>query len=201
MTNSKLLEKLYTIKNGGASVDCLISEVKDEITKEEAKKSGRAAALKACNRIIKSGKNTNRIALSAAWIDEDGRECVCDSFHAVRLKNPLNLEKIPENTTPLTLAGVCKPSGDMLLHLPEIGELKALIKTKKAEQKAYKNKGSILYDFGEDLPAVNAEFLLDMMEALPGATASTSETRPLISTIYFISEDGDGVLCPIRKAK
>ena len=72
--------------------------------------------------------------------------------------------------------------------------------TMPSSAKASKNRKPATWDFGKDLPTVNAEYLLDMLELLPGCTATVSESRPIHSTIYFQAEGvGEGCLCPTRK--
>lgn len=51
----------------------------------------------------------------------------------------------------------------------------------------------------ELIPAVDARFLLDIVEILPGATFRASNYRPDIGGIYFESADGFGILLPVRK--
>lgn len=198
MTNTKLLEKLYGAEKNPAKISELIAEIKGEIIAEEAKKNGRAGTLSACKRIIKRGKTQYRDALAGAWIDKNGRECVCDGFCAVRINTPLGLEKIPAGVDPLDLERLIFDNARLnmgdALELPTIAELKAYIKIKKAE-----NKTGVIWDFGENLPAVNAQYLLDVLEALPGAVATPSSRRPFVTAIYFTSDNGDGALLPIRK--
>ena len=76
---------------------------------------------------------------------------------------------------------------------------KAHIKLKKAEQYSRKAK-YIIYDFGEDLPVVNAEYLFDILTASPEARAYKKAGQAgIIDAIYFEAEGGDGVLLPLRK--
>lgn len=88
------------------------------------------------------------------------------------------------------------------LELPTVAELKAHIKTQKAENKANGVKGPAKYDFGLGRPLVNAEYLLDMLELLPGCEAVCGQDKPELQGIYFSAEgQGEGILFPIHKSR
>jgi hypothetical protein len=48
---------------------------------------------------------------------------------------------------------------------------------------------------------VDAEYLLDMLDALPGAVIMGNRFKPAISALYFKAENGDGILLPLRRPK
>lgn len=184
----------------GALLAELLIEAEREITTEEAKKGGRLDALKAAERLIKRAKaDTYRTALHGAWIDSDGLQCICDGYNGYRLREHLTLEKLPDNVEPIDLKRIVTPNQGERLTLPSAAELRAYIKTEKARLKAKKDKSIVIYDFGEGLPAVNAEYLLTALEILPGCTATASKQYPTKRAIYFESEAGTGCVCPIRK--
>lgn len=145
-------------------------------------------------------KNTddNRPDVHGAWIDEQGRQCVCDGYRAARLFTPV--ENIPECKGFEGLEKCITPCYDYTekLPLPTLAELKAYIKQFKAEHKAkeYKNTG-IRYDLGDVLPAVNAQYLVDMLNIFGSDSAYWS--GKVNASIYFKSEQGDGILLPVRK--
>ena len=78
---------------------------------------------------------------------------------------------------------------------------------KKMEKKdtRWGARGTYVYDFGDDLPMVNAAFLKDIMDILPDAKAYATnnpwrgEKRVETSGIIFRSEAGDALLLPVRK--
>jgi hypothetical protein len=140
--------------------------------------------------------------MHGAWIDNN-KQYICDGFRVVRFNEPLPLESIPEGVEPLNMSRSIAPGMNTgaRLSLPELGELRAHIKTEKARIKAEKLRRVVpLWDFGDGLPAVDAQYLADMLEALPGCTATAAKDHPELRIIYFESENGDGVLCPVRKA-
>ena len=164
--------------------------------------AGKLSPLKAANRIIKIAKRSHRIATHGSWM-LNGMQCYCDGYRAVRLHNPLPTEEIPPEALPMDLSGIINGAKENMgaeLILPSIAELKAHIKIQKAVKKSNKDRNPVTYDFGENLPAVNAEYLMDMLELLPECKARAAKHKPLIGLIYFEAEAGDGALCPVRKA-
>ena len=185
----------------------LTLDLKDAVAQDAARASGRGSARVAANRIIKNAICCqSRENLKGAWM-QDGKQCICDGYHAVILDSEIpGLPQVKEDMEKMPLEGIFKPlraHAGVRLSLPTTGELKAAIRLHKAEEKAKKaskNRRPATWDFGKDLPTVNAEYLLDILELLPGCTATVSEIRPISSTIYFQSEGvGEGCLCPVRK--
>lgn len=192
--------------NGNAVeiIEALKQEAAAEIRRDEAKRSGTASRQKAAERIIKSAKSVQpfRPCMHGAWID-NGKQYICDGFRVVRFNEPLPLESIPEGVEPLNASRIIAPGMNTgaTLDLPELGELRAHIKTEKARIKAEKLRGIVpLWDFGDGLPAVDAQYLADMLEALPGCTATVAKDYPELRIVYFESENGDGGLLPVKKA-
>ena len=76
----------------------------------------------------------------------------------------------------------------------DISEVKVYIKTEKA-----KRKKKIVWDFGEGKPAVNAQYLIDIMECFSEKVNAyyISENK----LIYFVSKNKktEAVLMPVRK--
>lgn len=131
-----------------------------------------------------------------------GKHCVCNGYMLVRFNDPVPLPTVPGG---LNAAGaVERPrTYDEPFPLPTLKEAKNLLKLAKALRpgtwagKVYRlaTRG-YFYDPGEGLPAVNLQYLADMLEALPGCTAYHGrETAP----IYFTAETGDGLLMPMKK--
>lgn len=190
-------------KNAADIIEALKAEAAAEIRREAAKNGGKLNRTKAAERVIKNAKSyqSARACFHGAWTDAAGRQCICDGFQAYRLREALPLEKIPENESPLDLDRILSPNHGEPLALPDVGELRAYIKTEKARKKAKKDKTAPLYDFGDGLPALNAEYLLTALEILPGCTATASKERPEIRAIYLKSEAGEGIICPVRKGR
>ena len=146
--------------------------------------------INAIKRIINN--NPYRTALQGVFIDDSGRACACDSYRVIRLtaENPAELPTAPGLDVKRFFD---VPRGWDLL-LPTENELKAIIK------RSNETKTHAVYDFGDDLPAVNARYLLDILRIFPDATAYRSKTNTKNGAVFFESTFGDALLMPIRKA-
>lgn len=221
MTNNQMLERTYEmlelaiqLKGGETAAEdenvrnMLLSEgfmfgdtirkLTEEIDQETAKRAGRGTQRAAMNRIIKEAikANPHRPQFHGAWIAPDDSQIVCSGYAAIKLYEPLEL--------PQTEGGDLKvfdyPTASKPLELPTIGKLKTIIADHKIKWKGTKAKErpAPIYDFGENLPAVNAQYLIDVMEALPGVKIIQYTTPK--SPLYFeIPLKGIGILCPVRK--
>lgn len=160
------------------------------MAKDELGKAKGGTAYSAFKRIIKRIPDHLK-SLQGVWTDSEGRSCVCDGYLSIRLKKPMegfesvpgmDLDKVFPNSTYFT--------DPVDVEIPTPGELK--IKKRKL------TTGKAVYDFGEDLPMVDASFLKDVMDCLPDAKAVT-ERNSTTRLIYFTSDRGDAILLPIRK--
>ena len=164
------------------------------IAKDELGKSKGGTAYSAVKRFIK-GCADSRPEYKGVWYDDQGRQCMCDGYHAIRLVKPvegfgtvrgMDLEKVFPNDGYFT--------DPVELTIPTPGELK--INKRKFE--SWRGAPSY-YDFGDDLPRVNADYLKNIMDCLPGATAVCERSKALTGIIYFKSDKGDAILLPVRK--
>lgn len=183
--------------------------LRDDIADDEARKSGRGSAQAAAKRIIKNAFAIQKIRdnLHGAWM-ENGKQCLCDGYHGVILDSEIpGLPQIDSGLEKINLSRILAPSrknDGAKLTLPTVGELKAAIKIHDAEERARKAKAkdrtTLTWDFGENLPSVQANYLLNLLELLPGCTATAASCYPIRSAIYFRAEGvGEGILMPIRK--
>ncbi len=192
----------------GVQLSALVIDLRETIATEEECKRGRAVPYAAAKRICKRTVecNSHRPSTQGAWIDADGKQCLCDGMTGVRLNSPFKLTVAPEPECgerfdldavirPVRLNSVALKSPSAALH--------AKIKSDRAEYKAsgrpkYESFVS-MYDFGAGLPLVNAEYLLDLLELFPDCEIYAHD-NPLYP-IYFKSASGEAVLCPIRKSE
>ena len=159
MTNAKLLEKLYgiteilppqekeifelcrkdpgTIKTYEQFVDSLavrlaslVFDVETDLKLEAAKSSGKLDRYKACSRILKRAMSDSRAVLHGAWI-ANGMQCICDSYVLVRLKDHLDLGKIPDA---VAVASKTRPLLGAIYFSSSDGDC-VLLPVKKAEVK------------------------------------------------------------------
>ena len=82
-------------------------------------------------------------------------------------------------------------SGDYM-PMPTLDEVKAYV----GRRKKYIPSNGCVWAFSKMGPFVNARWMLDIMEVFPDVRFAKPQNN--ISAIYFHSEDGDGVLLPIR---
>ena len=161
------------------------------MAKDELGKAKGGTAYSAVKRFIK-GCPDSRSDFKGVWMDAEGRQCMCDGYHALRLKN--HVEGF--NTVKGMDLDKCYPKDYELvaeLPMPTPGELK--IGKKKIATVA---GDATVYDFGGDLPLVNADYLKNIMDCLPDAKAYVTD-HPLTGPIIFKSDKGDALLLPIRK--
>lgn len=155
-------------------------------SREELLKSKGGTVYSAVKRIVKAVGDT-RPSLKGYWIDSEGRQCFCDGYRAIRLKNHVDGF---ENVAGMDLDPVMKLDGEcVMLDLPTPGELKVCI----ASWKGFDRK---FYDFGGNLPKVNAQYLKDILDIFPNAVAKSYGTN---KPILFEDETGDALLLPVHK--
>ena len=203
MKTEKILEKMFLMQalEDGARDALLIefiNELKVELLKDEAKRSGKAQAKKAADNIIKQFKNIGRD--SGAFIDEEGRQIIGGRYSAVRLYDALPVEELPKNAAKIDFnrfIDEAEKNAGARLTLPSAEKLSAYIKSEKAAHRGERGY-KVLWDFGEGLPITDATLLLDMIYLLPDATC-TAAARSVYGMLYFKSITGDGVLMPCRR--
>ena len=176
----------------------LLLDCENDLKYEVAKRNGSLSRLKAAEKFIKRAKSDIREVLHGAWEDAENRQCFCDGFSAYRLYDHLPIDPLNPNLEPVDLNRIVLRNTGAKLALPDISALKVFIKKEKARLRAEKKGSSVIYHFGENLPSVNAEFLLEALEILPGCEAFASREKPQLGAIYFKSNYGDGAVLPLR---
>lgn len=108
MTTAEILTAIRSIsaaKETPAStrymLNALAANVEAKVRAEEAANHGKGSAVAVLNRVIKSG-GRSRPNLGGAWMDGDGRQCVCDSLLTFRLRNSLPSRHWPMSASALT---------------------------------------------------------------------------------------------------
>lgn len=164
--------------------------------------------INAAKRILKNSKKTapDKPTLHYPQILDDSRQCIMDQFHAVVFApgNVLPIDPMPDDVRakcdlfPIDSTLNRARTNNAKLALPCIADLKAYIKAKKNDIRLTTH-GAIIYDFGDNLPAVNAAYLLDMLQLMPDAIAFVDTRKPLINAVYFSDGTNEGALLPMRK--
>lgn len=178
--------KLVDMEDTASVLANLIIDVKSDMEMDYAKKNGVGEKLKCARRILKRAKG--RPMLKYAYTEESGIQNICDGFCLVRLTEPLTLPELPAGNTYINVKNIMpKQINPITLNLPSLSEFKSYYKLKKAEKAK-----TVYYDFGENLPLVNAEILIDIMTLVPNAVAKWEKY-----SIEFVNDDGDYALLMI----
>lgn len=191
----------YTMRERLAA---LRADLEAQVRLEIAASNGNTSATRTITKLLDRCKKENhRPALHYAWMDKDGRQCVCDGFIAFRLNEPLPLEPRPDNVGDGIDLDKVFPDGKdyAATPLPSAKEIRAHIAVEKA--KAGGKRGvSVLWDFGEGKPVVNANYLLDLVNVFPDATEIFHGTgEKLHSPLVVRCERGDAILLPVRTTR
>lgn len=211
MNTMELLERLNAMKESVSlnaiakpMLDTLIADVEADFRKESAAKNGSGAAQRVITKMLNNAKKySNRESLNYAWIDEQNRQCVCDGYRGFRFRDHLPLEDRPKNCAkPIDMNALYPSDYDFArIFLPIALPTAADVKIEIAKQRAaYTGRGKcdVYYDFGADLPTVNAEYLLDLITALPDA--DTIWYSRINSPMYVFTDRADAIILPIRTA-
>ena len=165
----------------------------NDALEEMDKKSGKPSKLTAAKHIA---NNCARENFRGVWTDDQGRSCLCDGFRAVRVSDSFaSIPVVPAwPELPRVFSGPEKYT--RVLDLPTV----TAVKKSAAEQRAAEGRTCRpAFDFGDELPLVSSDYLLDMLALLPGCTAYIADSSADLSPIYFKSESGDGILLPVNK--
>lgn len=185
----KMMENLYTLRR----------EMREQIMAESAKADGKREEQKHANRILKRlQKYLDRQCMNGAsgalW--NNGTQLIFDSYCAIRMKSPLPVQDAVNVSIADQVEGFVNAASHNMgavLELPQKNELKSILKLYKAGDLPLKK-----YDFGEGLPAVDAEFLLDVLSVVGGGATAIASTDAMRG-IYISGANGDAVLMPVRK--
>lgn len=204
-------ERAKTAINGGYNGNALeiIHELQTAAEKdqraEKAKTNGTKTICTAATRILKNSAVYNKVRPALLYSYNDGQHVnVCDGFKLIQFNTETapELPALPEKMEYVDAARLINSAAENTdaVTLPGISELKNYIKIEKAKKKAAKDKSAPIYILNTESGQkvyTNAFYLLDVMECLPGAATKASARGPLYP-LYFESENGRGILCPVR---
>ena len=174
----------------------ILIDLKAEMRRDYAKLNGKADVLKAAKNILKAAQKNGRIA---GAVTVDGVQVIRDNYRLLVLDNPLDLPSCDNTDTAKSLlTNVLHPTASysQCINTPTAAAVKLHIANAVADGQ---DKHKVEYDFGPDLPVVNAEYLLDFIQAMPDAKISWSGN--LVSAIRFSGNGVTGLLMPIRKKR
>lgn len=195
--------------NAGHQLALLVRAIRTDMAQQyrrDDQRRTRDAALRRIGRASASKQGKIRPHFAGAFLDEQGRQCVTDGFLLIRLNTPSTaLQWAPPPNDPHvydTIPELLNSDGaTVTLNLPTAAEVRAKIASDRAKYKAESHPAgdtlSTCFSWGFGLPMVNVIYLLDILEALPGCTASCRPDE--LSCVYFHSPDGDAIIMPVRK--
>ena len=180
----------------------LMIDLREDIAAAGMKASGRGSILSACKRILKTAGKSAREKFSRAWTGQDGRQYFCSGFHGVALVSPLDAPtQSPEESSDngaLERQITATPAGCIPVDLPPLAMVKTHIKLCKASGECEGSGKAVIWDFGPGIGIVNAQYLADILEALPGTRASSAPDTD-ITPFFFQDEEGNaGILLPVH---
>lgn len=124
------------------------------------------------------------------------RYAVCDGYRALALKHDITcLPHANEGENFIDLNQAMDLEKHVEINLPTVKDLKATIAA-HPELNSRKTRGNRAPALLDEKIGVNAVYLLDMLQALPGCRAWM--TGSFYKPIYFKSKDGDGILLPVK---
>lgn len=200
----------YDLHTGNRAADGVISNPEKWVESEYFPFYASAAALLIETRAKLDTKTTPRTAVAAitriykncnasrpemcGLFTYGDRFVICDGYRLLRLTKDISSIPHVENDFDVASAmGDVGPTGETL-QLPTVGELRAYIiannrkRGRKTISKSYFLDGFIY---------VNPQYLIDMIQALPGSTAYKPKNQK--APIYFKAPNGDdGILLPVR---
>ena len=176
-------------------------EAKAEYNNDLAKSAGKLDTKKAAERMI---TELRRGRLQAGKIKTpDGKYIYCSGYHGIRITDAFDVPEwqgVPPEGIIKCFNTYAQNNGERLTP-PSIAELKNIIRQAKEENKGKSKyaKKPARYDFGEGMPMVDAQRLLDILQALGEVTITAAAGNPMVSGLYLNSNIGDAILMPIKK--
>ena len=176
-------------------------EAKAEYNNDLAKSAGKLDTKKAAERMI---TELRRRRLQAGKIKTtDGKYIYCSGCHGIRIADAFDVPEwqgVPPEGIIKCFNTYAQNNGERLTP-PSIAELKNIIRQTKEENKGKSKyaKKPARYDFGEGMPMVDAQRLLDILQALGEVTITAAAGNPMVSGLYLNSNIGDAILMPIKK--
>lgn len=176
-----------------------------------AKKAGRI-----CEKVLSAARSVGgekTLPLHNAWTDAAGRTYVCDGYRAYRLN------AAPEGMTVTWSVHIwsdaikarvnqVREGVQRMFKLPDTGDADGYTLSEMpapdyntvaaAARFPYYNP-NVRYDCGDDFPVVNAKYLRDALDLLPGAKwYCVNGPQRMVSPVYAVSDNGTAVILPIR---
>ena len=179
----------------------LYTEAEKEYNTEIAKTAGKLETKKAAERMVNEMRDSRKFAGKIRT--PDGKYIYCSGYHGIRIADAFDVpdwQGVPPEGIIKCFNTYAQNNGERLTA-PTVAELKNIIRRTKEENKGKSKyaKTPARYDFGDGLPMVDAQRLLDILQSLGEVTITAAAGNPMISGLYCQSNIGDAILMPIKK--
>ena len=206
MNNEVMLKRLVEMVDSECNVNPalynqLMEDLKADIRMDNNKAKGCGNLAKLAKAIFKSAPESSKSMQYAHT--ENGIQWILDGYRIAGFYEAIDLPEYDDYKEKCNLSPTWFDVSKIIdgveydetpLPLPTIGELKSEIKIAKAG----KPRGIRVMCKLECGPLVNAQFLLDFMEAFPDMKIYPSANRMYNSPLFIESEKGVGILLPIH---
>jgi len=215
MTNERILNLLYEMNlensdfNTIKAYKSLVEGIKDNIRTSANKAVGKNTLAKNAKAIIKNAvKCCYNTALHGAWIDDTtGKQYVCDGFRVLEINNPIDLPPLSEDIKAeyyfkaYEIIKEARQKDSYDLEIPSVQELRAGIKITRSKMpaKEKRSKKSFVITLIDEGLTLNAQYLLEMSEALGGVkTIKVPVNYKGNEPVYAENDIGVGLILPIK---
>lgn len=179
----------------------VLGKLSDEMAEKSAKESGISKIVKAAKNIVKNVHEYKRDVLGGTFKMGE-KWTVCDGYRVVRFNEKLPIEEVSYSGD---LYGVFDKDFTHEIQVPKVSAVNTFVLNAKATLPKGVKKNSVppltfAYKVS-DSPRVfvDARLLIDVLECLPNCKAYVTDN--FAYGVYFVADNGDGVLMPVRVPK
>lgn len=153
---------------------------------------------KTMENIIKNAKKNKFEGLNG-YFKFNNYLCACDGYTFFMVDcNYIIFDNLVKGLSKEFLEKCFLSCGTEPLNIPSLPYLKELIKIEKTNNEIQKlNVKTIIYNFGEKLPVVNAKYLLNILQS-KSVKNIFYNPKNLNAPLYFIGDNVKGLLIPIK---
>ena len=206
MKDEQVLKNLYAMqalkdaKSLHEFINDWIYKTQCDIAEESAKSVGFGSAYKTAKKILTANKKKNPELAFVLNTSHKKEFIITDKVRAILLSSDAGLPATSKQKDyadrVVAVIKESKKNCKAPLSAPTRAELDTIVKDYKAQPKGERGKQPV-YSFGNGLPKVNAEYLMDMLAIYPTVTVFYDTSKKSRSNIFFSFNGILGVLMPI----
>ncbi len=207
MKDTELLNKLLMLQGlkspeSEKFIAKWINDTKIVIAKDSVDNIGFGNALKSLEKYIKRNEKEHNGFDGMLKTSKRGVYIFTNSYFAIKCKSDLKMPVIDNQKEVadklLAIIDNSAKANKKKVPLPTRADLDAIIKIHKATPKESRDKYP-MYDFGKNLPRVNAEYLFDLLPFFQMQNSAYVGNAGTKSYVYINFSPFEAVLCPISK--